>query len=222
MAEPGGDPGRYGVVVPVKPAAVAKSRLSSLGDEVRRELVTAFAVDTIVAARACAAVGEVVAVTGDPGLTDELAELGVTTFADRFDGRLNESLTYGAAALLALRPDLRPLALCGDLPALRPDDLAATLGAAPDDRAGFVPDASGSGTTLYTSPSLVTFRPRFGHSSRSAHLASGAVELGTPPSGTVRLDVDTPDDLRRALALGVGSRTSEIAARLGLATGPGE
>jgi len=48
--EPSSRPGplaRYGVVVPVKRLAAAKSRLASLGDDVRRELVGAFVTDTV-------------------------------------------------------------------------------------------------------------------------------------------------------------------------------
>ncbi|MFN2537599.1 MAG: 2-phospho-L-lactate guanylyltransferase, partial [Mycobacteriales bacterium] len=47
--------------------------------------------------------------------------------------------------------------------------------------------------------------PSYGPASRERHLASGAVQLVAPES--VRRDVDTPDDLEHAVALGVGPHT---------------
>ena len=41
---------------------------------------------------------------------------------------------------------------------------------------------------------------------------TGARELAAPPA--LRRDVDTPEDLRRAVALGLGPRTAEVVARL--------
>jgi 2-phospho-L-lactate guanylyltransferase len=56
-------------------------------------------------------------------------------------------------------------------------------------------------------------RPFFGPDSRARHRESGAVELGLDGVDSVRQDVDTGDDLRAALALGVGPRTAAVAAR---------
>ena len=50
---------RFAVLVPVKPPAFAKSRLADLGDDTRRELATAFAVDTVNAALASPGVDRV-------------------------------------------------------------------------------------------------------------------------------------------------------------------
>ena len=73
----------------------------------------------------------------------------------------------------------------------------------------FVSDAEGTGTTLYTA-SYDRFEPRFGARSRQAHLDTGATEIvGELP--TLRRDVDDLDDLRAAIALGVGSETRRLA-----------
>lgn len=205
---------RFGVVVPVKPAAVAKSRLSALGDEVRRELVTAFAVDTVAAAAECPEVAAVLVVTDDVALARALTELGVAAIPDGRPGLLNESLRQGMAELLRRRPDLRPVALCADLPALRTVDLGAVLADASAHETAFVDDATGVGTTVYTSATGATFDPRFGEKSRDAHAGAGAVHLDAPDS--VRRDVDTPEDLQEALRLGVGLRTSWVVTRFGL------
>jgi 2-phospho-L-lactate/phosphoenolpyruvate guanylyltransferase len=205
---------RFGVVVPVKPALVAKSRLGGLGDAVRRELVTAFAVDTVVAAHDCPAVGAVLVVTDDVVLARTLDEFGVVAIPDGRPGLLNESLRLGAAELVRRRPDLRPVALCADLPALRSADLAEVLANAPGGPTAFVADAAGVGTTLYTAASVGSFEPRFGERSRDAHMAAGATELGAPAS--VRTDVDTPEELRAAAGLGLGARTSWVVTRFRL------
>lgn len=57
----------------------------------------------------------------------------------------------------------------------------------------------------------VPLDPRFGAGSAAAHAASGAraVTAGVP---TLRRDVDTPDDLAAAIALGVGPRTAQLVA----------
>ena len=47
MTPPDPAPVRYAVLVPVKPPAFAKSRLGDLGDDARRDLAAAFAVDTV-------------------------------------------------------------------------------------------------------------------------------------------------------------------------------
>jgi 2-phospho-L-lactate guanylyltransferase len=197
-------------VVPVKRPAVAKTRLAPLGDTARRDLVTAFATDTVLAALDCALIGRVLVVTDDVSLARGLTDLGVLAVPDGESGQLNASLRLGAAELVRREPELRPVALCGDLPALRPDELAAVLGGVPDEGTAFVADAAGVGTTLYTAPTIEQFEPRFGISSRQAHLDAGATELDARRAPSVRRDVDTPDDLREALLLGVGERTSFV------------
>ncbi len=214
---PGPRPARaFGVVVPVKPAAVAKSRLGPLGDEARLELATAFAVDTVAAALECPVVDLVLVVTDDVRLALGLRELGVDAVPDGESESLNASLRQGAAELLRRRPSLVPVALCADLPALRPAELARALTAATTTTPSFVPDSAGIGTTLYAGPSLEGFDPRFGSRSRTTHLAYGAQELALDGIDSVRRDVDTPDDLRAAAGLGLGPRTSWVVTTMGL------
>lgn len=207
----------YGVVVPVKPLAVAKSRLASLGDAVRRDLMTAFVVDTVSAVLNCPEVARVLVVTDDQTLVRGLTDLGVAAIPDGDTSDLNASLVQGAAELERRESGVRPVALCGDLPALRSQELATVLSQSAAHAASFVTDAAGTGTTLYTAESLARFVPRFGAASRQAHLDSGAEELHTTGVTSVRQDVDTPTDLRAALALGVGARTAWVASRAGLA-----
>ena len=131
---------------------------------------------------------------------------------------LNAALRHGAATAARRWPGTGLAALTADLPALSPSELAAALrSAAPADtpaRASFVPDAAGVGTTMYAVPPGGEFRPLFGGTSRARHAAAGAVELAFGDMTGLRRDVDTPDDLRAALALGAGPRTAALAAQL--------
>ncbi len=201
----------YVVLLPVKPPAQGKSRLVGVDDAARRRLAEAFAQD---AARACLAtpsVRAVLAVTDDAGFSAVLAALGCSAIPDGVSGDLNGTLRQAAAEAHRRWPDATPVALCADLPALRPDDLESVLGSLPAIPA-FVPDAAGVGTTLY-SAAYDEFDPRFGDGSRLAHLDTGAREVTTAPA-TVRRDVDDAADLADARALGVGESTTAVVADL--------
>jgi 2-phospho-L-lactate/phosphoenolpyruvate guanylyltransferase len=142
---------------------------------------------------------------------------------------LNAALRHGAAIAARRWPGTGLAALTADLPALRPAELSAALRAAravtagtgADGTAGnrtarsaFVPDAAGVGTTLYAVAPGGEFRPDFGGASRMRHAAGGAIELALDGAPGIRQDVDTPADLRAAIALGAGHRTAALAAEL--------
>jgi 2-phospho-L-lactate/phosphoenolpyruvate guanylyltransferase len=111
---------------------------------------------------------------------------------------------------------LRLVALCADLPALRPDELARALAASDPQRMSFVPDQERLGTTTVVSPTLETFRPAFGIESRRQHLDADAHEVDAVDVPGLRRDVDDPEDLAAALDLGVGPRTAMVATALQL------
>ncbi|MCX4670267.1 2-phospho-L-lactate guanylyltransferase [Streptomyces sp. NBC_01381] len=203
------------LVIPLKPLARAKSRLAdTAGDRLRPGLALAFAQDTVAAATACAAVRDVVVITDDGHAGRELAALGARIVRDEPPGGLNAALAHGASAVRAERPAAAVAALNADLPALRPAELARVLDGAAQFPRAFLPDAAGIGTTLLSAAPGTELRPAFGTASRSRHATSGAVELLLAGVDSVRQDVDTGDDLRAALALGVGPRTASAAARL--------
>jgi 2-phospho-L-lactate guanylyltransferase len=228
------------VLLPVKVLARAKSRLAVLAGDRRHELALALASDTVSAVAACPEVARVIVVTSDPVAGPRLAALGAHIIdestgdpielalersAEVADGRqhaLNAALLRGAATSARRWPGSGLAAVTADLPALRPDELATALRAAAQPipgtgfapRAAFVPDAAGVGTTLYAVPPGAEFRPMYGGASRARHAAAGAFELTLDGIAGLRQDVDTPDDLRAAVALGVGPRTAEVAAEL--------
>jgi 2-phospho-L-lactate guanylyltransferase len=203
------------LVIPLKPLARAKSRLSdTAADGLRPGLALAFAQDTVAAALCCPAVKDVAVVTDDALAGRELGALGARIVSDEPQGGLNAALTHGAAVVRAARPESAVAALNADLPALRPLEFARVLDAAAEFPRAFLPDAAGIGTTLLTAREGEELRPAFGTDSRARHRASGAVELALDTVDSVRQDVDTGADLRAALALGVGPRTAAQAARL--------
>ncbi|WP_035852870.1 2-phospho-L-lactate guanylyltransferase [Kitasatospora azatica] len=204
----------WSLVLPVKPLALAKSRLEPYAGAHRSQLALAFALDTVTAALNCPAVGQVLVVTRDPVAGPRLAELGAVLVTDEPGGGLNPALSHGAAHARRLRPGTPLAALSADLPALRPDELARVLGAVPAAGRAFLADAPGHGTTLLACAAGLPLAPAFGGASRRRHAAGGAHELALPDVPSVRRDVDTGADLAQALALGVGPHTLAAAAAL--------
>ncbi|MFJ4848889.1 2-phospho-L-lactate guanylyltransferase [Streptomyces sp. NPDC088733] len=207
---------QWSLVVPLKPLAVAKSRLATAAGPVRPGLALAFAQDTVAAVLACSAVLDVTVVTDDPLAGAALTALGARVVADSPAAGLNAALAYGAGQVRRLRPEAAVAALNADLPALRAPELEMVLDAAAR-RPGraFLADAAGIGTTLLAATSGTPLDPAFGGASRARHRASGAREITLPGVDSVRQDVDTGEDLKAALVLGVGPRTREL-----LRTGP--
>ncbi|WP_121252220.1 2-phospho-L-lactate guanylyltransferase [Nocardioides ferulae] len=217
MTEPTSPPARYAVLVPVKPPAHGKSRLTRLAgltDAARRRLASAFAEDTVAACAAAQRVGAVLVVTDDAFFSTRLVALGAAAIPDGAAGDLNASLGQGAAEAARRWPELEPVVVCADLPALRAEELDTALDAVVPGGPSIVVDADGRGTTLYTAP-LPQFAPLFGPDSRAAHVAAGALEL-PGDLATLRRDVDDLAGLGEAARLGLGARTIEAIADLGL------
>jgi 2-phospho-L-lactate guanylyltransferase len=101
-------------------------------------------------------------------------------------------------------------ALLGDLPALRPADLAAALVAAASVNRGVVADAEGTGSTLVTAGAGVDWASSFGDGSFARHVALGCVPLDVADGSTLRRDVDTARQLEAAVLLGLGPRTTRL------------
>jgi 2-phospho-L-lactate guanylyltransferase len=179
---------RWTVVIPVKPAAIGKSRLG-LGPEVAQ----AIALDTVAAVVACEVVERVIVVTADAAFRPPGAEV----LPERTPSGIDSAVAAGAA--LAGIGNARA-ALLGDLPSLVPEELAAALTAAARHPRGFVPDHEGTGTTLVTAAPGVELLTAFGPDSAAHHAALGLIELSLPPGSSVRFDVDTPEQLEIALA----------------------
>ena len=188
------------LIVPVKGLREAKSRLRLPGVPTE-ELVAAMLRDTVNAALA-ADVGPVVVVTPDDEVVAVARDLGAQALVDL--GSLNEAITSGVT--LAARSHAgssRCAALLADLPALQAHDLRSVL---TSHRRGFVPDRSGTGTTLAFDEHL---QPAFGRDSASRHEAQGLPRIHLELCG-LTVDVDTVEDLQVADRLGLGEHTRRI------------
>jgi 2-phospho-L-lactate guanylyltransferase len=218
------------LVVPVKGGAAAKSRLHPPPGVWRSALAAAMARDCLAAACSGMPPGRVHVVTSDPAAAAWAAGLGAAVVPDP-GGGLNAAVAAGVRAALrtAAGPSLHPAddavgtvpaddavgtvpadtgvaVLLGDLPALRPDDLAAALLAAAAYDRVVVPDAAGTGTVLLTARGAAGLDPAFGDGSAARHAAAGhrRLELDLP---RLRTDVDDDQSLAAAAALGLGPAT---------------
>jgi 2-phospho-L-lactate guanylyltransferase len=205
----------FAVVVPVKPPATGKSRLAGLGVDQRRELAEAFALDTAQAVLATPGVAAVLVVTDDVQLAFKMRDLGCEVMPDGATEDLNATLVQAAAEVVRRWPGAVPVALCADLPGLRPDELTEVLdevdGIVAAGGTAFVRDRAGTGTTLYAAEAAV-FAPSFGFNSAAMHSAEGVVEVrAAAPS--VRADIDDVADLEAALVAGVGPQTTRASGR---------
>jgi len=185
------------VLVPVKALPGAKSRLAGFSADAaaHARLVRAIRDDTLRAAREASGVARVVRIGDSPDVEHDLLQ---------HRRGLNAALAEGARLARDRWPADGVAGLVGDLPALTPAELAGALAAAAQHPTGFVTDAAGTGTTLLTARPTVAFDPRFGPGSAARH---GVHAAALPAGPGLRQDVDTADDLRAALLLGVGPHT---------------
>jgi len=202
-----GSEARWAIVVPIKRLSVAKTRLADRAD-LRADLALAMALDTVAVARSCPSVDQVVVVTDEPAAAEAVTTMGALVVADAPDAGLNPALRHGVSAVAQSSASRAVAALSSDLPALRAADLDGVLRSATAFASCIVADADGTGTTLLTVRDAAGFAPRFGTASRRAHLEGGAHDLTSTAPPSLRRDVDTIDDLRAAVELGVGPATA--------------
>jgi len=177
------------IVIPVKGTRQAKSRFGS-GDN--SALAEAMALDTVEAA---AQVARVIVVTARGEPFERLAEI----VGDPGRG-LNAAIGAGLAHATG-----NTAVLLGDVPSVRPAELAAALEAALRHPRAIVADADGTGTVLATATVGTAHRLAFGSGSRAAHVANGYIELDGDWPG-LRRDIDTPEQLEGAANLGAHTR----------------
>lgn len=207
---------RVVAVVPVKPLALAKSRLA-LPDVHRQALALAFAIDTVAALARTTYVVGVLVVTSDQTVAGRVEESGARVTGDCGTG-LGAAVREGIRVASGWHPDSGVAVVPGDLPCLTPADVTDVLVASAADTGGrgvFVPDRAGTGTTLVVQSTGVAALTRYGPDSAARHRALGLRALDRAPAGA-RHDVDTLADLRAAMVLGAGPRTREVAETLGV------
>ena len=198
---------RWRVIVPVKGQLAAKSRLHPPAGVARADLAHAFALDTITAAVALMPPAHLVVVTSDELTATFVRDHGGTVIADE-GGGLNPAVRQGIQHVERVLGQGPVAVLLGDIPALRPEDLADALSACSLHPRAMVPDASGSGTVLLSALCPHDIHPQFGPDSAREH-ARDCVRLDLDLPG-LRTDVDDDQALRRALAIGVGRHTAAV------------
>jgi 2-phospho-L-lactate guanylyltransferase len=200
-------------IVPMKPLADAKARLSEiLSPDERRALSLAMLTDVV---RAASALDAVWVLNSDEDAAEVARAGGVEPRPDPTPGAgLNASID--AATFQAAEAGARGvLVLSADCPAARPEDVKAmSVG----DGVVMAPDRYGTGTNaLWRSPPAV-IEVSFGGNSRRSHTALAHVHhvpFAVLPLPRLALDVDRPRDLDDVWALGPGDATRAVLERLG-------
>jgi 2-phospho-L-lactate guanylyltransferase len=194
---------RFRIVVPIKPLAAGKSRLSQALDDDRRVLLSlAMLIHVLRTARETPGVSQVAVLGGDPSVARVAHRLDVLWEPEPAYG-LNRCLKAAFQAGARLGWDAT-LFVPADLPALASDDLTCLREMARGaERLVVAPDRFDEGTNTLLVPSLMSFTPMLGPHSFARHLAQ-ARRLRIPTQVCrregLRLDIDTPADLALLLA----------------------
>lgn len=190
---------QWTVLVPAKALPAAKSRLAPASPDpgAHQALVRAIRQDTADSAAAAPGVARVLLLL-DTGAPDE----GIIV---QSAAGLNAAIIEAAAHAAREWPADGIAVLMGDLPALRPEELATALAAAAAHPRAFVADRHGTGTTMLTARPGMHLQPAFGTDSAARH-GRTATALDAGPG--LRHDVDTAEDLCAAALVGLGPATT--------------
>ena len=206
-------------ILPLKPASESNTRLGPvLSPHHRRELYEVMLADVLSALTSVPTIGGVLAITSCPVAMSHLRRAGAETLPDPGHGGLNEAITYGLAEL-----DRRKIAgaftIPGDIPVVTSDEITGVIRSIQDNGSvTIVPSHDGQGTNslAMTPPTLLS--PRFGHSSKDAHIALAGQKdlyLELMPLLGFGFDIDTPADLNRMAALKGPSQTKRFLDEIG-------
>jgi 2-phospho-L-lactate guanylyltransferase len=203
-------------VVPIKDTDQSKQRLAGLLSAApRRELALAMAEDVLAALAQVRELAGVLVVTTDKAAGALAVRFGATV-SDEHTRAGHTAAVAGAQRRLA-RDSFGMLALPGDVPLIEADDVRALLAAhrpAPAFTIAPAHDQLGSNAVLATPADAVTLR--FGDNSFFPHLAAArarGIEPTVVPLPRIALDIDTPDDLARFLALPSRTRARALLER---------
>ena len=186
-------------IVPFRAAheggAGAKTRLAGrLDTKARAALATAMAMHVLETLGRSPLVGSITVLAP---ARPAFASVGIDWIADRGRG-----LNLELAAAMAEGEGRRVVIVHGDLPLLAPDDIAALLNAASATDSAIAPDHARTGTNALALVDSAGLLPAFGPGSFALHRALLPHATLVERQG-LALDIDTPDDLDRALAAGM-------------------
>lgn len=198
---------RWIAIVPMRALPSAKSRLrtATADSQAHERLVRAIRTDTLAALSAADHVARVVLTVDQP---IEFTGLSYEIYVQQTAG-LNAAISEAQSWAARRWPGHGIAAIVGDLPSAHSADLDQALRAAEQHDRAYVADADATGTTMLTALPGVVLSPGFGLDSARIH-SRDAVALDV--AAGLRLDVDTPLDLRAAQSLGLGPATAALLA----------
>lgn len=188
------------VVIPIKPLATAKSRLSSiLSIEDRQKLVLSLFQNTITKLNQWDQIGGILVVSADTTYKNHIVDPGITFLKENQASGLNASIRLAANYLIA-RSIESMLVIHADMPFLNQKDLDLFLCKKTVPGLTIASDHHGTGTNvmLVSPPDLIPFS--YGENSYQHHIQS-AQKIGVPVnsffSEALAFDIDLPVDLMR-------------------------
>lgn len=198
------------VVVPVKPFAAAKRRLSPvLGDNERTVLAEVMLTDVLTMLMGARRVSGVLIVSREERAVGLAAKFNATFLAEDGAG-LSNAVSQGARYLME-NGERSMLMIPGDVPLASAAEIDELIGRHTRRPAmSIVPDLEGVGTNgiAVSPPDLISFL--FGEASFQAHQRAAAA-IGVPINAVelpgLALDIDLPDDLRRLITYESESET---------------
>lgn len=207
-------------VVPVKDFELAKQRLAiAYSPALRRELARAMLDDVLTALCAVEQLTGVVVVTADAEAAMLAGQHGARVIFERQVRGLNPAVTL-AARNLASEGRAGVLVVPGDIPAVKPAEVAALLsahGTAPAVSLIAAHDGQGTNALLATPPCGLHFC--YGEGSFKLHCAA-ARQMGIEPAihhaPGIAFDVDAPGDIARLDHLPYRSSTRRLLENEGL------
>lgn len=210
---------RTWAIVPLKSLDLAKTRLTSvLSRPECREIALHMAEDVVGALTGAACFSDVGILTADPALGSLAERFGCRALGEEPTGDWQQSLALAGCDLADAGTQCL-VVVPGDLPTLRPADIAALLARHQSD-VTVVPAARDGGTNalVLSPPDAMGFL--FGPDSARRHV-DAALRAGHRAESVAleafAHDIDTPDDLRRFCESATGGATRKYLDRSGIA-----
>jgi 2-phospho-L-lactate guanylyltransferase len=210
-------------VIPIKDLVNAKTRLAPvLTPEERQGLFQAMAEDVLAAAAGAVGLAGTLVLTNDPSASELAKRYGARVEGEPENTGQSEAVER-AARLLKEEGAEGVLTLPADVPLVTSSEIDLMIAQHPKARPAMsiAPDHArrGSNCLVLTPGDLISLH--FGHVSFEPHLAEAA-RVGVVPNIIedligIAIDVDTPDDLARALEVGRDSRAINYARSNGIA-----